>query len=197
MMTARAAAAQAPQPAPTPAPQPAKTPAFTLAVTYAPEYAQLAPGLCGCFWMQGAGMDAGLRLHKDFGLAVSISGAHVANAAPGVDVNRIVYLAGERYTHASTLKQAARGRQLEYFGQWLLGSSHGFDGVYPGAGGARSSANAFAMQGGGGVNLYLNPRVGLRLLEAEYLRSDLPNGASNTQNDLRLAFGVSYRIGKR
>lgn len=172
--------------------------AIDLAVTYSPERAQLAQGSCGCFWLQGAGMDAAVNFRKGFGVVASISGAHASNVAPGVDVNRIVALAGGRYTHSlwGFRKQAAQERHLEYFGQWLFGGDHAFNGIFPSGGGIVPRATAFAMQGGGGMNMALNEHFGLRLLEVEYLRSTLPNNGSNTQNDLRLAFGVTYRFKK-
>ncbi len=57
---------------------------------------------------------------------------------------------------------------------------------------ATTSANSFAVQAGGGVNLYLTRSFGIRLLQADYVRTTLPNAAANTQNDLRLAFGITY-----
>jgi hypothetical protein len=53
------------------------------------------------------------------------------------------------------------------------------------------------MQTGGGFNLLLSKSFGLRLLQVDYARTTLPNNASNTENDLRLAFGVIWRIGRR
>jgi len=39
-----------------------------LAVTYATERAELAPGKCGCFWLQGGGVDAAVTFWKGLGL---------------------------------------------------------------------------------------------------------------------------------
>ena len=75
--------------------------------------------------------------------------------------------------------------------------AHGFDGFYPASPAPTTSANSFAVQAGGGLNLYLTRSLGIRLIEADYVRTALPNGAANTQNDMRLAFGVTYHIGKR
>jgi hypothetical protein len=72
---------------------------------------------------------------------------------------------------------------------------HGFDGVYPTAGGVVSSAGSLAIEAGGGLNLFLTRRLGVRLLEAEYVRSALPNNVSNTQNGMRLSFGFVYHLG--
>jgi hypothetical protein len=49
------------------------------------------------------------------------------------------------------------------------------------------------MQIGGGVDVLMFKGFGIRALEADYVRSSLPNSASNNQNDLRLSFGISYR----
>lgn len=46
------------------------------------------------------------------------------------------------------------------------------------------------------MNLLLSKSLGVRLFEADYVRSSLPNDASNTQNDLRLAAGVTWHIGR-
>jgi hypothetical protein len=49
-----------------------RTPAsIDLAVTYVPERAQLAPDNCGCFWLQGGGVDAAVTWRKGFGLAAT------------------------------------------------------------------------------------------------------------------------------
>jgi hypothetical protein len=168
-----------------------------LAVTYNAERANLAPSNCGCFWLNGASMEASIRYPHGFGLAASVSGAHIANAAPGIDINRIVYLTGGRYTHALAADPKANpARKLDFFGQLLFGAAHGFGGAYPAAGGVTATANSFAMQAGGGLNMPVTRRLGLRLLDAEYLFTALPNNASNEQNDLRLGAGLTYRLGK-
>jgi outer membrane protein OmpA-like peptidoglycan-associated protein len=124
-------------------------------------------------------------------LSFSPQAAALVNTT-GVDVNKISFLAGPRYT--STAWSGARDRRLQIYGQGLFGVSHGFDGLYPATGGATSSANSFALQAGGGLNLYLNRHWGVRLLEADYVRTQFPNAADDVQNDLRLAFGVTYHI---
>jgi hypothetical protein len=52
------------------------------------------------------------------------------------------------------------------------------------------------MQLGGGVDVALSRGFGVRAIEVDYVRTSLPNNASNTQNDLKIAFGVTYHIGK-
>jgi hypothetical protein len=175
----------------------AKT-SFDLGVTYSAEKAQLAPGTCGCFWLQGGGVDGSVNFFKGFGLAASFSGGHSGNATPGVDLNKIEFAGGPRYIlnawtgHAS----ATDPRRLQIFGQGLFGGVHGFDGVYPAPGAATSSASSFAIEAGGGLNFLFSRHFGIRLLDAEYVRNELPNNRSNTQNDMRLGFGLAAHFGE-
>jgi len=166
-----------------------------LAVTFAIEQAQVAPNNC-CFWFKGGGADAAVTFWKGFGVAVGLTGDHASNVMPGADANKIAFLAGPRYTYTAWTGHAvpADQRRLQIFAQGLFGEAHGFDGVYPAAAGAITSASSLGIQAGGGLNLYLTRNLGLRLVEADYVRTALPNAYSNTQNDLRLAFGLTYHI---
>ena len=164
-----------------------------LAVTFAVERSQMSLTQ-DSFWFKGGGADAAVTFWKGFGVAASLTGDTASNITPGVAVNKISYLAGPRYTHTVWQGQAgaADQRRMQLFGQGLFGEAHAFDGLYPATDGATTSANSFAVQAGGGVNLYLTRSFGVRLLQADYVRTTLPNAAANTQNDLRLAFGITY-----
>jgi len=166
-----------------------------LGVTFSLERAQIVPGRC-CFWLQGGGMDAAVTLGKGFGVAASVSGDHTTDALPGVDVNKITVLVGPRYTFTAWTgrSQPADERRLQIFGQALFGSVLGFNGLYPAAGGATTNARSFALEAGGGLNLYFSKHVGLRMPEVEYVRTALPNNGSNTQHDLRIAFGTTFHF---
>jgi outer membrane protein OmpA-like peptidoglycan-associated protein len=162
-----------------------------LAVTFAVERAQAVSNQK--FWFKGGGADAAVTFWKGLGLAATLTGDQASNVADGVDVNKLSYLGGPRYTF--TAWKAQKGpRRLQVYGQGLFGGVHGFDGLYPADGEAKTSANSFAIQAGGGLNLYLTKRWGVRLLEADYVRSNLPNASDDVQNDLRLAFGVTYHL---
>ncbi|MGA2634349.1 MAG: hypothetical protein ABSF16_08950 [Terracidiphilus sp.] len=162
-----------------------------LAVTFAVERSQVVPDQC-CFWFKGGGADAAVTFWKGFGLAASFTGDHASNVVPGVDVNKLSYMGGPRYTWT---RNAVGGRRWQILVQGLAGATHGFDGLYPAADAATTSANGFALQTGGGLNLRLRQHLGLRLIEAEYVRTELPNAATDRQNDLRLVFGLTYHLG--
>jgi hypothetical protein len=47
---------------------------------------------------------------------------------------------------------------------------------------------------GGGVNVALRHRLALRAFEADWLRTQLPDGTTNVQNNLRLGAGLVFRF---
>jgi hypothetical protein len=57
----------------------------------------------------------------------------------------------------------------------------------------QGSATSLAVLTGGGLDVSLNKYVALRLIQADYLRTTMPNGASNEQNLLRLGAGIVLR----
>ena len=167
-----------------------------LAITFAGERSQALPGQ-GSFWLKGGGADAAMTFWKGLGIAASLTGNTASNVTPGVDVKKITYLAGPRYTWTAWKgnASAADPLRLQVFAQGLYGGAHGFHGFYPASGGAATTnASSQAMQAGGGLNLYLTRNFGLRLLEADYVRTALPNGAANIQNDLWLSAGVTWHF---
>ena len=178
-------------------PPPGKTPplSFDVGITYARERAELAPSNCNCFWLQGGGLDAALTIWKGLGIAGTVTGDHLANYSSGIDINKISYLAGVRYTLANRLgRKSSGGERMKFFAQALFGEAHAFNGTFPSASGLKSSANSFALQTGGGMNFFLTRRLGVRVFEADYVRTSLSNGFSNRQHDLRLAFGLALRF---
>jgi hypothetical protein len=168
-----------------------------VAVTYTAERTKIASINCGCFWLQGGSANAAVTLFHGLGVAVNVSGGHASDIVPGIDLSKISFMAGPRYTlktHRWTGRFLGEKHTTSLFGEALFGVAHGFDSVFPTSSGSQNSANAFSTQIGGGANITLLHGFGLRLLEIDYVRTQLPNGASNTQNDLRLAFGLSYQI---
>jgi hypothetical protein len=164
-----------------------------LALTFAVEQSQLVPGQAS-FWFKGGGADAAVTFWKGLGVAASLTGDTASNLAPGVNANKLTFLGGPRYTRTAWKGGAADQRRVQIFAQGLFGAAQGFGGFFPASPAPTTSASSFAVQAGGGLNLYLTRSFGIRLLEADYVRTALPNGASNTQNDMRLAFGVTYHF---
>jgi hypothetical protein len=55
-------------------------------------------------------------------------------------------------------------------------------------------SDGLAVLVGGGVNVTMNRHLALRGLDANWLRTELPNGNSNIQKNLRLGAGVILRF---
>jgi hypothetical protein len=160
-----------------------------VAVTYDLERAKTAAIGGGGFWLQGGGVDVAVPFYKGLGIAGSFSGEHAANIQPGVSISKLSYLAGPRYTFGRS--------RFQVFGEGLFGGAHGFDSIFPTASGVMPTANSYAMQLGGGVDVPLRHGFGVRALELDYVRTALPNNGTNSQNDLRVAFGASYRFNRK
>ena len=166
-----------------------------VAVTYSAERSQIVPSQC-CFWLQGGGADGAVTFWKGLGVAAGLTGDHISNYAPGMDINKIAFLAGPRYTYTGWTHHAGADERPRYqvFGQGLFGAVHAFDGFFPTSTGSTPTAGSFAVQAGGGVNLFLASHLGVRLLEADFVRTALPNNAGNVQHDMRLSFGITYHF---
>jgi outer membrane immunogenic protein len=157
----------------------------SVAVTYDFERAKVSNVSCGCFWLKGGSADLAVPFYRGLSVAGSIGGDH-ATGNPGGGLSKISYMAGPRYTFGVP--------STRIFGEALFGGVHAFDGTFPATGAVPSSANSYAMQIGGGLDLMLHGGFALRAFEVDYVRTALPNNGSNTQNDLRLAFGLSYHF---
>jgi hypothetical protein len=159
-----------------------------VAVTYDLERAKTA-GIAGGFWLQGGGVNVAVPFYRGLSLAGSFSGAHASNIQPGVNLSKLTYLVGPRYTFG--------GPHIQIFGEGLFGGTHGFDGIFPVAVGITPTANSYAMQFGGGLDIALRNGFGVRVLELDYEHTALPNNGTSSQNDLRLAFGLCYRFNRK
>lgn len=141
------------------------------------------------FWMQGAGMQIEGRFYRGLGAVADVTGSHIAAiGSTGVGLDLVTATFGPRYTWT-----LGRGK-YEVFGQALAGTGIGFNSVFPGAGGASSSSYNLAVKMGGGMNVEFTPHVALRALEADWLRTELPNSGGNAQNNLSLSAGIVIRI---
>ena len=142
------------------------------------------------FWMQGGSVQVHGQFWRGLGVVADVSGLHTANAgnSSGVGLDLVTATFGPRYTWSP-----ARGRYA-VFGQVLAGEVNGFHSVFPGPSGANDSADGLAVYIGGGVNLHLKHRFAVRAIEANWLRTQMPNATTNVQNNLRLGAGLIYKF---
>jgi hypothetical protein len=179
--------------------QQSDSPSADFAVTYNFERAKPVFVDCGCFWLQGGSLDVAVPVFHGLGVAATLTGEHKANITPGVDLSKIAFMAGPRYTF-DIHRRAGHflgEHGVSIFGEGLIGSAHGFDAPFPTASGTFGSANALSLQFGGGLNIALSRGFGVRAFELDYVRTRFRDLADNSQSDLRLAFGVTYHLGQR
>ena len=186
----------------------------TFAVTYSAEASKKASISNSGFWLNGAGFDGAATFKHGLGLAANLTLVHARDSVSNTSTGKTTIVFGPRYTKDikwprngagnSTGNTTPKGKWLhkedwfkkmppsQIFAEALFGIAHGFDGAYPEGGTIATSANSSALQLGVGVDVTLWKNFGARLFELDYVRTGLPNGYANNQNDLRLSFGVNY-----
>jgi hypothetical protein len=171
---------------------PTATPKETLeiAVTYTAGYAGLTSGKDN-FWLQGGSAELSFTSWHGLGESADVTGLNVANSGHGVPVNLVTTTFGPRYTW--TVRRRSQ-HNLRLFGEGLVGIANGFSGYYPQSGNATDSASSLALQIGGGADYALNKHFALRMIRANWLRTQLLNATTNVQNNLTLGAGIVFRI---
>jgi hypothetical protein len=159
-------------------------PLIEVSLGYSYLRANAPPGACQCFSLIGGYGSITANFPHGLSLVADMSAAHANHIVGGSQSLTVVnFLYGPRYTW-----RPASGR-LTPFGQVLLGSS-----TQDSNASAIPNATAFAFTAGGGVSTKVNRRLGLNLIQVDWLHSDLPNGVNNRQNDLRIDSGVIVRF---
>jgi len=167
---------------------PSRVSPFEVSVGYNAIRANAPVGGCGCFYMQGGRAEVGFPVFRWVGGVAEVGGGYANHINSfGDDVARMTYLLGPRVTHKA-------GHGTTVFAQTLFGGAHGFDGYFPTATSSSSSANSFAFSAGGGVDLRLSQRISLRVLQADYLYTELPNARGDRQNNPRIGGGIVVRL---
>ena len=160
-----------------------------VAVTFDLEDAKGSP-VGGDFWLQGGSVDVAVPFYKRLSIAGNFSGAHASNIVhPGVNLGKISYLAGPRYTMARRLMFESSVRD---YSVGLTGST-----AFSQSAADRAYGEFLRDAIGGGMDVSLHGGFGVRAIELDYVRTGLPNNGANTQNDFRVAFGVSYQFNRK
>jgi len=166
-------------------PQPGR---LDLAVTYIAQRS-LKANTGQNFWMQGGSVELGADVWHGWGIAADVTGTHAGSiGTSGVPLALVTASFGPRYRwHA--------GHRLSIYGEGLVGEANGFRSLFPTPSGSQAGANSFASQVGGAVDIRLSDRFAVRVLDAAWSRTQLPNATDNLQNSLRLGAGLLLRFG--
>ena len=164
------------------------TPLLEVGAGYNYVHSNAPPSGCGCFSLNGGSGWVAYNFNSAFSAVAEVSGQHASNVNnTGTDLTLTSYLFCPRITY----RKYAR---FTPFAQALLGASQGKGTL---ASGSADSANAFALEAGGGLDFILRPRFALRLIQADYFYTHFDNADNNHQNNVRISAGVVFRWGTR
>jgi hypothetical protein len=127
------------------------------------------------------------------GIAANVTGTHANISSSGVGLTLVTTTFGPTYTWAVPHPKDSPG-PLRFVGESLIGIANGAGSVFPDPSGAQSDASSLALQIGGAADLNLSRHFALRLLHADWLRTQLPNASTNVQNTLQLDTGTILRF---
>jgi hypothetical protein len=148
-------------------------------------------------WMQGGAIELQAPMYHGLGVAARVEGLHAGASSVGSEpLSLVTVLFGPRYT------MAFHRDRYQVFGEALAGESNGFDSLFTiGSGpigsataGTTSSANALAVEAGGGLDVRLTQRFAVRAIQINYLYSQFPNASANVQNSFSIGAGVVWRF---
>jgi hypothetical protein len=160
---------------------------LSAAATYSPARFREING--NSFWVQGGGIQAQARKGDHLGLVADARGFHTSSInSSGVGLDLITATIGPRYTLSFAQ------HKVSVFGQGLAGSAIAFNGLFPNPPRTETSAYSFAFLAGGGVDMRLSHRIAVRAFEANWMHTQLPNGADDVQNALLLGAGLVYHF---
>jgi outer membrane protein OmpA-like peptidoglycan-associated protein/opacity protein-like surface antigen len=165
---------------------PEDTSRFDVSAGYSFVRANAPPGGCECFNLQGAYLSGGFHINNWLSIEAEASGEHAKDISQlGQDLTLITFAAGPK-------AHWAFGR-FDPFGQVLVGGAHGSDSYFPTGTSTSPTAASFAVQAGGGVDYMITERFSARL-DAQYLKTELPNGTNNEQSQLMAGVGIVFRF---
>jgi outer membrane immunogenic protein len=151
-------------------------------------HANLPPGGCGCFSLQGGSAWGAFSLTRNFAVVGELAIQHASGATAGQDLTLTSYTVGPRFAWPGS-------ERFRPFAQALIGGAHAGGSLAPGASaGFPGSPNSFAFLAGGGLDLSLNRHFSLRAFEADYYLTHFANGVNDHQNNLRISVGLIFRL---
>ena len=161
---------------------------FDLTAGYDFIRANAPPADCGCFSMNGTYVGVDYNFNRWFSLAAEGTAGHATKISSlGQNLTLTTFMGGPRVSWV-------HDRYIP-FAQFLAGGAHGSGSYFPSGTSSTSSSTGFALSAGGGLDVNLTERFAIRAVDAEYLRTDFPNGINTPQNQLKISGGIVLRFG--
>jgi opacity protein-like surface antigen len=158
-------------------------------------------------WLNGGSASIAFNFNRYLGLVADFGGlddTQLLFSGTGANPSTTADSSGTVFTYLFGPRLSFRGHdRLTPFGQVLFGGIHASQATLSsGCTGVGCtllpSESKFAMTAGGGLDVKVNHRLAIRIIQAEYLMTnfeDRTTGASATQNDMRLSSGIVFRFG--
>ncbi len=159
-------------------------PRLEIGANYNYFHANAPPGQCGCFGLNGGSGTIIFNLTPVWSALADIAVAHANNVDnTQQNITIINYLFGPRYSRRTSSRFVPYGEIL------LGGAKEDVNFQFT------INRNSFAVLAGGGVTTRLSRRFGLTIGEVDYVYTRIPNAKNNTQNNIRVSTGITYRFG--
>jgi len=146
-------------------------------------HANAPPGQCGCFSLNGGSASFVYNIKPSWAAVADLQVAYSGNVNnTGQDITIINYLFGVRYSRRN------HTRFVPYAQALLGGAKEDVNFQFT------INRNSFGLLGGGGVTTRLKNHLGINIIEADYVYTQIPNAVNDRQNDIRVATGLIYRF---
>jgi peptidoglycan-associated lipoprotein len=181
-VSSRPAAGQVSQAAP-----PERSRRSDLAIDYSYLRSNAPPGGCTCFNLNGVSVNIAYpALPGRFALVADLTIDNIGKInTSSYSLTLSTFTVGVRYL------PKLRHSPFQPFGQVMAGGAHASGSLIPPPNPlAQNATLSFAASIGGGLDVHLNHRFGLRLAQADYFPTTFDNGSNNHQNNLRLSAGA-------
>ena len=159
-------------------------PRIDLSLDYTYLYARTVPSAGCCFSMNGGSVSFAYNPNNWLGLVGDFGWSYTGNVqGSGSTLSLFTYNFGPRFSWRNSSR-------FTPYGQFLIGSAHAGGTIYTVNFFPPGTKNAFATELGGGLDIKVGKHWSIRAVQAEWMYSQLPNGALNYQHNLRISAGV-------
>jgi peptidoglycan-associated lipoprotein len=169
------------------APSPDRPLRSDLALDYSYLRSNAPPGGCTCFNLNGASVNIAFpAVPGKFAFVADLTIENTGKVSTSAySLTLGTFTVGARYL------PKMHHSPFQPFGQIMAGAAHaGGSLTLPPNPLAQNASLAFAASIGGGLDVHLNRRFGLRLAQADYYPTTFDNGSNNHQNNFRLSAGA-------
>lgn len=166
---------------------------YELATNFTYKVAKIS-GTSTSFVLPGLSIDAAYKFNSKpngFALVMDANGETAQKIEPGVNLTQLSLAAGPRY-YFSLNKSSAH--TLNLYGQALIGFDAASNSVFPHSDSITTHETSAVLQAGGGANIRISNNLSLRLFEADFITTSLPNSANNRQYDVRCSNGLVFHF---